>query len=104
MEDTIDLERPVDRRPLEPLVRLPLLPNKPRFKEPCNGCGQCCALQLCEAGRIVHGDIEGPCPSLAMSRDRTRTVCALVEMEIDAGMEPILQQVLGIGLGCSMED
>lgn len=86
------------------IVLVPELPSKPKFKEPCNGCGLCCAIEVCHAGKLVFGDIEGPCPALAMSRDRTRVVCSFVEVEIESGLEPILQRSLGIGLGCSMED
>lgn len=80
------------------------LPQKPKFREPCNGCGLCCTAQLCEVGKLAFPEGTLPCPALSMSSDKTRTVCMLVRMEIDHGLEPILQKSLGIGMGCSMED
>lgn len=81
-----------------------ILPDKPKYREPCNGCGQCCAAQLCEVGKMLFREDELPCPALKMSLDGTRTVCALVATEIANDMLPILQASLGIGLGCTMED
>lgn len=83
---------------------LPVLPPKPLAGSPCNGCGQCCAAELCEIGKILFDESSLPCPALASSPDGTRTVCSLVATEIHAGMETVLQTCLGIGLGCSMDD
>jgi len=76
------------------------LPEKPRYKEPCNGCGLCCAVALCEVGKMLFES--APCP--ALRTDGKRTFCSLVLVEEAAGMEPILRTSLGIGDGCSMED
>lgn len=43
-----------------------------------------------------------PCPLLIV-RD-TGTACSLIETEIENKLEPVLQTVLGIGEGCTMED
>lgn len=83
---------------------LNILPDKPKRGEPCNGCGACCASELCEIGKMMFSADQLPCPALAMSLDGTRTVCSLVATEIAMGMEPILQTCLGVGLGCSMDD
>ncbi len=85
-------------------MTLPVLPEKPKCGEPCNGCGKCCASSLCEVGKIVFPNAEAPCPGLAMSKCGTKVVCSLVEIEIETAMEPVLQKMLGIGLGCSMDD
>ena len=79
MESTNTIKEPEARRPAQAFVLVPELPSKPKFKEPCNGCGLCCAMEVCHAGKLIFGDIEGPCPALAMSRDRTRVVCSFVE-------------------------
>ena len=86
-------------------MTLPILPPKPKYGAPCNGCGLCCAAQLCEIGKMAFGE-DGPlpCPALKMSLDGSRTVCAFVMTEEAAGMPPMIRESLGIGLGCSMED
>lgn len=45
---------------------------------------------------------EAPCPALKV-RDN-KALCGMVLAEIEYGMEPMVQQVLGIGCGCSMPD
>ena len=87
------------------MIPLPIhpLPAKPAFGLPCNGCGLCCAAQVCAVGQIVFGlNVKGPCPALKFYGDRT--ACGLVEAEIKNNMEPILQRTLYIGEGCTMED
>ena len=78
--------------------------RKPEYGTPCNGCGVCCALAHCGVATMLFQPHQLPCPALAMSRDRTRFVCSLIEAEIENGMEPVIQTTLGVGLGCSMED
>jgi hypothetical protein len=80
------------------------LPNKPRYKEACNGCGICCAIELCPVGEMAFPGASAPCPALKLTPDGSRTYCQLVAMEQASGMAPLIQMVLGIGKGCSMED
>ncbi len=80
------------------------LPDKPRFRSPCNGCGKCCALEICEVGAMAFPGASAPCPALKLTPDHTRTYCELVAIEIHANMEPLIQRGLGIGDGCTMED
>lgn len=85
------------------------LPQKPKFGTACNGCGICCALELCEAGKIVFLGASAPCPALKLTPDGSRTYCELVAFEKVAmeeipGMQPLLQLALGIGVGCTMDD
>lgn len=86
------------------MIRLPQhpLPPKPRMEEPCNGCGLCCHVVLCEAAKIAFPDGVAPCPALTFKDGRT--FCGLVLVEAAAGLEPILRRSLGIGHGCSMSD
>lgn len=77
------------------------LPPKPRHGSPCNGCGVCCATQLCPAA-TMGGLTELPCEALRWKDGRTW--CGLVLMERSAGMKPLISKALGIGTGCSMED
>lgn len=79
------------------------LPNKPAYGKPCNGCGMCCATEICPAGRMIFpADTPTPCPALRWDGEKTR--CGLVLTEERFGMEPLLRKALGIGEGCSMED
>lgn len=80
------------------------LPDKPRFNAACNGCGVCCSQSLCVIGMIAFPGVEAPCPALKISPCGTRTLCSIVEKEMEAGLPPIIQAGLGIGMGCSMSD
>jgi hypothetical protein len=80
------------------------LPNKPRYGEACNGCGLCCAIQLCPVAEIMFEGASAPCPALKMAPDGSRTYCQLVAIEKEFGLAPLVQKVLGIGNGCGMED
>lgn len=44
--------------------------DKPRYGDPCNGCGWCCQQELCPVGKQVFGDIPGPCPALVPAVNR----------------------------------
>jgi hypothetical protein len=99
---------------------------KPRFSEPCNGCGYCCTAEPCGLAEDILNCHTGPCAALE-TRDG-RTQCGLVRnplgylfkaahpdsdvpvlddapdmaqsRELSAG----LAAVLGIGKGCDAED
>lgn len=75
------------------------LPAKPKSGEPCNGCGQCCALEICEAGDAAFPGAAAPCPGLVILDGRTR--CKLVMTEIIYDLPPVLQAGLTIGHGCT---
>ncbi len=72
-------------------------PEKPERGQPCNGCGFCCAVELCAIAEMA-GEVSTPCTFMRFVDDRFR--CGLVEAERSAGMEPIIKTVLGIGTGC----
>jgi hypothetical protein len=80
-----------------------LVKNKPAFGSPCNGCGFCCAAQVCKLGLDVYGDVPAPCPGL--KRVDGRFVCALVQMADEMGPNhaAALRFILGVGLGCDSE-
>lgn len=80
------------------------LPPKPKWGTTCNGCGLCCARELCVAAEMAFPGGSAPCPALKIRGDGKSTYCQLVAIEIVAGMEPMLQKSLGIGKGCSMQD
>lgn len=73
-------------------------PAKPAFGEPCNGCGVCCALELCKYARCVHGDgVPAPCPSLIFHSGRYW--CGLRDLATPEFL-PAFDFGLGIGVGC----
>ncbi len=86
------------------MIRLPEhpLPTKPREQEVCNGCGLCCASELCELGKMVFPVAHAPCPAMVFEQGKVR--CGFVLTEIAVGLAPLIQRVLDIGGGCSMTD
>ncbi len=42
----------------------PYRPEKPKYGNPCNGCGVCCQLQRCYFSAEIFGAGPGPCPAL----------------------------------------
>lgn len=77
-------------------------PPKPRHGEPCNGCGLCCAAEVCEIGQMAFPGASAPCPGMLF--DEGRFHCKLVLTEQMAGMEPLIARALGIGKGCDADD
>jgi hypothetical protein len=53
-------------------------PNKPAEGQACNGCGVCCALETCPAGRLRFLQSKGPCPALTWSDSEARYHCDLL--------------------------
>ncbi len=75
---------------------------KPRYGSACNHCGLCCQLSLCKAAQLFDPEATAPCKHLRfVSGD---ALCDLVSFESDAGLPPVISAVLGIGIGCSMQD
>ena len=50
----------------KPMAMLPrgTLAKKPAHGAPCNRCGVCCLITLCDLGQHVFGHKLGPCPAL----------------------------------------
>jgi len=80
----------------------PVIQTKPAFGLPCNGCGLCCAEEVCGIGKMVHGEIDGPCPSLVLIGELYR--CGLVMAEAIGNLPPLISDALAIGKGCDSED
>lgn len=40
------------------------LERKPRYGDPCTGCGICCIMTLCPLAQAIYRYKEGPCPAL----------------------------------------
>lgn len=77
-------------------------PPKPPHGAPCNGCGLCCAVEVCAIGRVAFPDVPAPCPGMVF--DDGRFGCMLVLVEAASGMEPLIATALGIGKGCDADD
>lgn len=80
------------------------LPQKPKLGMPCNGCGLCCAVELCGIAEMAFPGASAPCPALKISPDRKNTYCEIIATEKNFRMQPMIQNILGVGHGCSMED
>lgn len=49
------------------MIRRDIAARKPPHGSPCNGCGVCCLVTLCDIGLAVYQRDRGPCPSLRWS-------------------------------------
>ena len=76
-------------------------PEKPIRGQPCNGCGLCCAVELCKIAEMA-GETATPCRF--MNFHDGRFWCGFVETERAAGMEPLIADGLGIGTGCFVNE
>lgn len=78
------------------------LPAKPRYSEPCNHCGQCCAQALCTVAELAFPGESAPCRALQLKDGKA--ICGLVVAEDLSGLDGLIRRALGIGCGCSMQD
>lgn len=60
---------------MQAMIQLPEL-QKPRFGQPCNGCGYCCTAEPCGLAQEFLKCFTGPC--VALERQGDRTGCGLV--------------------------
>lgn len=77
-------------------------PPKAAYGSPCNGCGMCCAAEVCAIGKLAFPEAEAPCP--AMVFEDNRFYCGIVLAEQAAGLAPAVYEALGIGKGCCADD
>lgn len=102
------------------------LPDKPKFGDPCNGCGYCCTVQPCQLAEEFLRCSTGPCVALEVRDDRT--LCGLARnplgylfkaahpsanvplldeppaIEVAVDLSRQISSTLGIGLGCDAAD
>lgn len=85
--------------------------DKPKFREPCNGCGLCCATELCEVAEQLFVGASAPCPALEWTDGRAW--CGLIthpsrhlmaKFNADEVLVPLFSQAIPIGQGCGMSD
>lgn len=91
------------------MIQLETLKEKPRFGDPCNRCGRCCAEVPCLLGEVVFNQVDGQCPALEF--DGLEASCGLLAntrkyVTANVGDEEIPQlqrfarQLIGKGDGC----
>src|ERR1043165_2494420 len=82
-------------------------PRKPPEGDACNGCGLCCAVQLCPIVIELLPDAQAPCP--AMEFNGERFWCGLIRrpsrylgtpLQSDRVIGPMAGVELAIGQGC----
>jgi hypothetical protein len=77
-------------------------PVKPKFGDRCNGCGYCCAEEVCEVGVRFVG-AEAPCKLMRWREGRF--FCGAVDIADSLGpLEGLmLRAKLAIGFGCDSQ-
>ena len=96
------------------LVTLPPdAPDKPALGSPCNGCGVCCAAELCPLGRVIFRKSRGPCPALTWRTAEQRHDCGLVVApkkhlpRLPRRLEPLFVRLarrwIAAGIGCDSD-
>jgi hypothetical protein len=87
------------------------IPAKPPEGAPCNGCGLCCALQLCELAVELLDGATAPCPAMEFAGGRFW--CGLAKNPgryfstppfANKFLGPMVQHALSIGEGCDAGD
>jgi Fe-S-cluster-containing hydrogenase component 2 len=63
--------------------------EKPRYGDPCNGCGACCQAAPCPLGQIRFQQQIGPCPAIEL--DGEKVTCGLVANPIAYNMAAVLK-------------
>jgi hypothetical protein len=92
-------------------MQLNVLPQKPKYGEPCNGCGICCNVKPCPAAEEFLGATSGRCP--ALEYDGTRFWCGMFRrpsyyasgrtyqsQAIDKVLRPMIAQFTGVNTYC----
>jgi hypothetical protein len=88
-------------------------PRKPPEGEPCNGCGVCCALELCPVARLRFMHRFGQCPALTWSPEQVRYHCGLltnpsrwlpgIPKFAEASVQRLMARWISAGSGCDCE-
>lgn len=99
-------------------------PGKPKKGQPCNGCGYCCAAELCaigkqifvNGGKLIEGDddepVPGPCP--AMEFVGGKFICGIYSNPMAympnlktfavEDIRVLVAKGIGFGRGCDADD
>lgn len=79
-------------------------PEKPRFGATCNGCGLCCASEVCAIGLAALGDVAAPCPALRFDGAQFRCMVIETADQMSVGASAMMRIRMGIGFGCDADD
>lgn len=85
---------------------------KPRYMEPCNGCGLCCKQEHCKIAMLAFrspGEHDKSLPCTFLREKDGRYWCSMVISEaanIDRlpNNRKIIAEALAVGVGCTMTD
>jgi len=85
---------------------------KPKYGAPCNGCGLCCKLEICDIGvealeAMDDWSTVAPCPFLVELDGAHRCKIILLEarnLKSLPSAEPLIAKSLMVGWGCTMPD
>lgn len=86
-------------------------PPKPKKGQPCNGCGFCCAAELCDLA-IDRGFQSAPCPAMeffsgrfwcGLASNPMRYIPGVKEFAVEA-IRALVADGLGFGHGCDTDD
>jgi hypothetical protein len=87
------------------------VPAKPPEGADCNGCGLCCALQLCALAVEFLDAAAAPCPAMEFAGERfwcglARNPSSYFGTPVLANkfIRPLVHQALSIGGGCDAGD
>jgi hypothetical protein len=84
---------------MKPILLPPIeVLQKPKYGNPCNGCGLCCHMEVCSIGRLAFETDIAPCPGIVYGAGRAW--CALVLSESTLGGPQLIAEALGVGKGC----
>ena len=85
--------------------------TKPKFGDKCNGCGLCCAAELCDLAEDAFPGAAAPCPALEW--EDGRAWCGMIRhpsrhlalnYNADQAVSDLFAQGIAVGQGCGMPD
>ena len=75
-------------------------PAKPAPGALCNGCGVCCAVELCPLARLRYLRSKGPCPALRWMEGERRYVCGMLVDARAPLLRACVRRYIAAGQGC----
>ncbi len=92
----------------------PLAPEKPKFGQPCNGCGICCLAEPCPLAHVYLWQFRGSCRALVWQAEQQRYACGmllyperfvrLLPARLAPYLKPWFARRIAAGVGCDSSD